>query len=122
MSHLDPVLAHIKEKVALVDTIYRFVLRKRGGGVKDAATWPTICRVLMQFSFNHRYFSTPYFNGFHLSTAGTFNMHIFQPPFFNYIRGKACCALLRCLCARPKHSLRSSCWPLSFLLSHSSKS
>jgi hypothetical protein len=32
----------------------------------------------MPFSFNYLYFNAPYFNGFYLSMAGTFNVHIFQ--------------------------------------------
>jgi hypothetical protein len=36
----------------------------------------------MPFSLNYLWFNAPYFNSFHLSTAGTFSMHIFQLPFF----------------------------------------
>jgi hypothetical protein len=42
----------------------------------------------MLFSFNHQYFNAPYINGFHLSTARTFNEQIIQQQFFNYIKGK----------------------------------
>jgi hypothetical protein len=45
---------------------------------EDAATWPTTCRVPMPFSFNHLYLNAPYFNGFHLSTAGNFNVYTFH--------------------------------------------
>jgi hypothetical protein len=40
---------------------------------KDAATWHSTCRVSMPISYNY-----PYFNGFHISTASTFNDNIFQ--------------------------------------------
>jgi hypothetical protein len=42
-----------------------------------------------------------YFNSFHLSNAGTFNVHIFQPLFFNYMRGEERCMLLRCMLPGP---------------------
>jgi hypothetical protein len=44
----------------------------------EAATWCSICRVSMLFSFNHFCFNNPYFNGFYVSTAGIFNVHMLQ--------------------------------------------
>jgi hypothetical protein len=52
----------------------------------DAATWRSIFRVSMPFSFNHLCFNYPYFNGFPVSKAGTFNTHTYVSTTILYVQ------------------------------------
>jgi hypothetical protein len=52
------------------------IVKAKYGWSRDAATRHSTCRVSMQISYNYPYFNGLYFNGFHISTASTFNNNI----------------------------------------------